>query len=135
MQATYHPVNSADARQVDSAVTSAKASLLYSAAYGAASLLITLGLLFVVWLFRGGDLGIYFFSGLVVWGVALLIILYHNRGQGLHHSPSGIAHHDIDARVQEAEIRAKVAKHTVDAHIDLLKHKWSLEEKRNGQRS
>jgi hypothetical protein len=135
LQVPYQPVNSADARQVDSAVTRDKASLLYSLAYAVPALLITIGLLFTVWLFRGGGFGGYFFAGLIVWGVAVMVILYHNRGQGLHHSPSGIAHHDIDARVEEAEIRADVAKHAIDAHINLLKYKWSLEDTQNGKRS
>jgi hypothetical protein len=131
MVAQNQPVNSADARQVDSAITRDKASLLYSLAYALPAGLITLGLLVIVYLFRGGDAGAYFFTGLVVWGCALLAILYFNRGQGLHHSPSGIAHHDIDARVEESSIRADVAKHAIDAHIELLKHKWALEDKRN----
>lgn len=135
MNVPYQPVNSADARQVDSAVTRDKASLMYSLAYALPALLITAGLLLIVWLFQGGGLGGYFFTGLVVWGVAVMGILYHNRGQGLHHSPSGIAHHDIDARVEEAEIRADVAKHAIDAHIALLKHKWTLTDKKGGEKN
>lgn len=125
-------VNSADARQVDSAITRDKASLLYSGAYGVAALIVTVGLLLIVYMFRGGNLGGYFFTGLILWGVALLAILYYNRGQGLHHSPSGIAHHEIDARVTEAEIRADVAKHAIDAHVALLRDKWALEDKHRG---
>src|SRR5690606_23015330 len=88
------------ARQVDDAVSHAKASLIISAAYIAAAGMITVGLLAVVWLFRGlGDaLAPYAYVGLILWGCAVLLALWSNRRQGLWHSPSGIAHHEIESR-------------------------------------
>lgn len=124
-QQSAYPVL-ADYRQSDTAITRDIASLIYSAAYGISALFVSLGLMVIVYMFRGGSLGGYFFVGLLLWGVCLLTVLYYNRNQGLFHSPSGIAHHEIDARIVEAEIKADVAKHAIDAHIDLLKYKWSL---------
>ncbi len=109
----------ADIQTHDSAMTHAKASLLYSAAYSAPAALITAGLLLTIWLYRGGPGGPYFFAGLIVWGIAFMVALYGNRAQGLYHSASGIAHHEIDDRT-------KVAMHAIDRHCELLEKRWSL---------
>jgi len=109
----------ADIQTHDSAMTHAKASLLYSVAYSAPAAMITAGLLLIIWMYRGGPSGLYFFTGLIVWGIAFLAALYGNRAQGLHHSASGIAHHEIDAKTE-------VAMYAIDRHLDLLEKRWSL---------
>jgi hypothetical protein len=109
-------------RQDDNAITHAKATLLVSAAYIAAAGMITLGLLLIVWLFKGlGErFAPYAYTGLVVWGVACLLALWGNRRQALHHTPSGIAHHELD-------VRERVARHAIDTHAELLIRQWELQ--------
>lgn len=111
---------SADIQTHDSAVTHAKASLLYSVAYGLPFAMITAGLLLIVWMYKGGPGGPYFFAGLIVWGVAFLIALYSNRSQGLHHSATGVAHHEIDAKTE-------VALYAIDRHCQMLEKRWEAE--------
>lgn len=110
------------ARMDDSAITHAKATLLISSAYVMAAGMITGGLLLVVWLFRGlGDgWATYTFTGLVVWGVCILMSLWGNRKQALHHSPTGIAHHELDSR-------ERIAMHAIDVHADLLLKRWDID--------
>ena len=110
------------ARMDDSAITHAKATLLVSAAYVAAAGMITGGLLLIVWLFRGlGDgWATYTFTGLVIWGVTILVALWGNRRQSLHHSPTGIAHHELDSR-------ERIARHAIDTHADLLLKRWEID--------
>ena len=113
------------ARQDDSALTHAKATLLIAAAYIAAAGMITLGLLLVVWLFRGlGDgWATYAYTGLILWGVATLAALLGNRKQSLWHSPTGISHHEIDSR-------ERLAKHAIDTHAKLLLTRWEIDNER-----
>lgn len=111
--------HSSHIRQTDDAMSHAQASLLYSRAYSLAAGMVTAGLLLTIYLFAGGGLGWYFFTGLLVWGVAILAILHRNRVQGLYHSSTGVAHHDIDAR-------ADVAKYAIDRHCQMLEKKWGV---------
>jgi hypothetical protein len=110
------------ARMDDSAITHAKATLLVSAAYIVAAGMITAGLLLVVWLFRGlgDDWAAYTFTGLIAWGVCILAALWGNRRQSLHHSPTGIAHHELDSR-------ERIARHAIDTHASLLLSKWGMD--------
>jgi hypothetical protein len=110
------------ARQDDSALTHAKATLLISTAYIVAAAMVTVGLLLVVWLFRGlGDgWATYTYTGLIVWGIATLWALWGNRKQSLWHSPTGISHHEIDSR-------ERLAKHAIDTHAKLLLKRWDLD--------
>ena len=110
----------------DSAITHAKATLLVSSGYIVAAAMITAGLLLIVWLFRGlGDgWSTYTFTGLVAWGVAILVALWGNRRQALHHSPTGIAHHELDSR-------ERIARHAIDTHAELLIKRWEMD--RNGK--
>ncbi len=103
------------ARQDDDAMTHAKATLLVAAAYILAAGMITLGLLLIVWLFRGlGErFAPYAYTGLIVWGIAILAALWGNRRQALWHSPTGIAHHELD-------MREAIAMHAIDTHAALL---------------
>lgn len=109
-------------RQADDALTHAKATLLVSAAYVAAALVITVGLLLIVWLFRGLGEGwaAYVYAGLLLWGIATLLALWANRRQSLHHSPTGIAHHEIDSR-------ERLAHHALNLHAKLLRERWTHE--------
>ncbi len=125
-------------RQTDDAITNARASLLYSKAIGAVASIGITGVLFLAWLNYGGDLGIYF--GLEVIGVAgvALVALVVNRSQGLHHSASGIAHHELrtqekianrHAQVQEYQIdsQERLAMYAIDKHAELIEKRWRLE--------
>lgn len=107
----------ADIQTHDSAMTHAKASLLYSAAYAVPAVMITAGLLLIIWMYRGGSFAPYFFTGLIVWGIASMVALYGNRAQGLHHSATGIEHHAITDRTQ-------VAMYAIDRHCQMLEEKW-----------
>ena len=125
-------------RQTDDAITNAKASLLYSRAI---ILVVSIGItaiLFLVYLDRGGDLGIYFGVELLALSGAALVALLYNRHQGLHHSASGIAHHELKAQeklaarhaqVQEYQIDSaeRVAMYAIDRHVELVKTRWELE--------
>lgn len=110
------------ARMDDSAITHAKATLLVSAAYIVAAGMVTAGLLLVVWMYRGLGEGwaTYAYTGLIVWGVCILAALWGNRRQSLHHSPTGIAHHELDSR-------ERVAMHAIDVHADLLIKRWEMD--------
>ncbi|HXF62869.1 MAG TPA: hypothetical protein VNK95_14690 [Caldilineaceae bacterium] len=110
------------ARQEDNAITHAQAALIVSAAYVGAAGLITLGLLLLAWMFRalGGSWPLYVYTGLLVWGAAVLTALWGNRRQSLYHSASGIAHHEIESR-------ERLARHAIDTHARLLLARWELD--------
>lgn len=110
------------ARQDDDAVSHARATLLVSAAYVIAAGMITLGLLLLAWLFRGlGDRwGVYAYVGILAWGVAVLLALYGNRRQGLHHSPTGVAHAEISSR-------ERLARLAIETQAHLLLERWKHE--------
>lgn len=110
------------ARSDDDAITHAKATLLVSAAYIAAAAMITAGLLLIAWLFRalGDAWATYTYTGLAVWGVCVLAALWGNRRQALYHSPTGIAHHELDSR-------ERIAMHAIDTHADLLIKRWEMD--------
>jgi hypothetical protein len=113
------------ARQDDDAITHAKATLLVAGAYVVAAGMITAGLLLMAWLFRalGSDWATYTFTGLVVWGVCILAALWGNRKQSLWHSPTGIAHHELDSR-------ERIARHAIDTHAHLLLRRWEIDNER-----
>lgn len=110
------------ARQDDDAMSHARATLLVSAAYIVAAAMITAGLLLLAWLFRamGDAWGLYALSALIVWGLCILVALWANRRQGLHHSPSGIAHAEISSR-------ERLAMHAINVHARLLLKRWERE--------
>ncbi len=110
-----HRVNSDD-----TAITQAKASLLYSIAYAVALGLITAGVCFLGYLSEGGGGGFYALLWLVSWGTCVLVALAINRHQGLWFSSAGIAHHEIQSR-------EKVAMYTIDRHVELIEKKWKLD--------
>jgi hypothetical protein len=112
------------ARQDDDAITAAKATLLVALAYIIAAGMVTVGLLLVVWLFRGLGEGFatYTYTGLIVWGIATLVVLWSNRKQSLWHSPTGIAHHELDSR-------ERIARHAIDTHAGLLLKRWEMDDK------
>ena len=110
------------ARQDDDAMTHARATLLVSSAYVVAAGMITGGMLLVGWQFRAlGDAWAgYVYAGLIIWGVAVLTSLWGNRRQSLHHSPSGISHHELDSR-------ERIARRAIDTHADLLITRWMMD--------
>jgi len=107
-------------RTDDTAITATVASLIYSGAYAIAAFLITGGLFVMAWIMRGGDGGIYLTAFSVAWGICVKEALAINRSQGLHHSSTGLAHHEIESR-------ERVAMYTVDKHIELLEKRWEIE--------
>lgn len=110
------------ARIDDNSITHAKATLLVSSAYIVASAMITGGLLLIAYLFRalGDAWGLYVYGGLIIWGLCVLAALFGNRRQSLHHSPTGIAHHELDSR-------ERIALHAIDTHADLLRARWEMD--------
>jgi hypothetical protein len=111
------------ARQDDDALSHARATLLVASAYIIAAGMITAGLLLVIWAFRalGDAVAIYFYFGIIFWGVCILVALYSNRRQGLHHSPTGVAHHELDSR-------ERLARHAIDQQVRLLLERWKREQ-------
>jgi hypothetical protein len=110
------------ARQDDDAITHAKATLMVALAYIIAAGMITVGLLLIVWLYRGLGEGFaaYAYTGLVLWGISVLVALWGNRKQSLWHSPTGIAHHELDSR-------ERIARHAIDTHASLLLKRWAID--------
>lgn len=108
------------ARSDDNAVTNALGSLIYSAAYIVAVLFITLGLLLIAWMAGVASFPVLFYGGLIVWGIASFWVLRKNRQDGLYHSATGIAHHEIDSREH-------VALETMYTHADLIRERWKMQ--------
>lgn len=107
-------------RSDDNAVTQAQGSLLYSVAYALATALITGGLLLLAWVIMGGEGSRYAMLWLVVWGACVLVALAVNRWQGLYHSSTGIAHHEIDSR-------ERLAAYAIEKHVALIEKRWKIE--------
>lgn len=99
----------------------AQASLYYSSSYIIAAAVITIGLILLAWLAGVASFPVLFYGGLVCWGLAVLWILHRNRMLGLRHSATGIAHHDIDARVE-------LGKYAIDKHVELMKARYGVSE-------
>lgn len=110
-------------RSDDNAITQAKASLLYSVAYAFAAGIITAAICYVGYLNEGGGGVFYALIGLFFWGLSIIVALILNRSQGLRHSSAGIAHAEIESR-------ERVALHTIDKHVELIKEKWRLSNER-----
>lgn len=102
------------------AVENAQASLMYSKAIIAVFAGGLLGLLFLAWLRWGGDIATYAGLYVLLLSGGGLLALVVNRKQGLHHSSTGIAHHQIDS----AE---RVAMYAIDTHAELMEKRWRLE--------
>lgn len=125
-------------RHQDDAITNAKASLLYSKAIIVVTSLGITAVLFLAYLNYGGDLGIYFGIELLALSGAALLALLYNRHQGLHHSASGIAHHELHTQEKIAKTHAGVQKYQIDSqeriatymidkHAELIEKRWRLE--------
>jgi len=110
-------------RSDNDAVIEAKASLLYSLSYGVAAGLIIGAVCYVGYLNEGGGGEFYTLIALFFWGLAVLVSLMLNRKQGLHHSSTGIAHAEIESR-------ERVALHTINQHVELIKEKWKIDNER-----
>lgn len=101
----------------------AEAALMYSKAYVGFMVLIVsaiVGMAYMIDVFDG-DLFLYAVTWLGGLGIAGFVSLTANRKQGLYHSQTGVQHHEL-------EIRADIAKHSIDTHADLLRSKWGLED-------
>lgn len=121
-------VQSHHTRQDDDALSQAKATLLVSVAYIIAAAMITVGLLLFVWIFKvlGDAVALYFYTGLIFWGVCILVVLLMNRRQSLHHSSTGLGHAEINSR-------ERLAKHAIDQHVRLLLARWKVEDENRGR--
>jgi hypothetical protein len=108
------------ARSEETPVTNAVSSLIYSAAYGFAGALITGGLLVLLYIAIGGNEEVYLILFFIFWGICWMAAFYFNRKQGLHHSPSGLEHAEIQSR-------ERIAKFVVKEYIGLLEKKWRLD--------
>jgi len=115
-------VQSHHTRQDDDAMIAAKSTLLIASAYIIAAAMITLGLMIIIFMFRGLGEGaaLYFFTGIIVWGVCILLALFGNRRQSLHHSSSGLGHAEIQSR-------ERLAKYVVDQHAAMLMRRWEID--------
>lgn len=109
-------------RSDDNAVSQAQGSLLYSLAYSLAAAMITGGIILMAWIVRGGAGSDYAIAFLVVWGICVLVALAVNRKQGLHHSATGIAHHEIESR-------ERMGMYAIDKHVELIRERWKLDKK------
>ena len=108
-------------RSDDTALTNAKASILYSVAYSVATGFIIGAFVLYMWMTsKDSDGNLYALLWLLAWGVSSLVALAHNRAQGLHHSSTGIAHHEIQSR-------ENIAIYAIDRHIELIERKWKHE--------
>lgn len=114
-QQTHH------ARSEDNAITQSAASLMYSAAYGVVFLVITALLGWLAWMMFDADLPLVVAVGGIVWGCATYYALAYNREQGLYHSASGIAHHEIESR-EVVAIRA------IDAHLAIVEKQLGMDD-------
>ncbi len=124
-------------RHVDDPVTNAKASLLYSVAYIIVVFIALLAMLIITDIADGDG---FVFFGLLIGGTSFfaLGILSLNRRQGLHHSATGISHHEIEARERmhatnaEVEIErirqaGEVAKYAIASTSRLMQKRWQIE--------
>lgn len=107
------------AKTDDTALTITFSSLFYSLAYSIAGAMITAGILIIAYWLLGGDEGIYAMVFIVLWGCCFLGALAYNRWQGLHFSPAGLDHHEIDSR-------ERIAKFAIEKHVELLEKRWKL---------
>jgi hypothetical protein len=131
--------HSGHTRQVDNAMGIAKSSAFYALLYVVAFAFGLGALLWLIWYVKGGDGALYFGGYVVLLAGCTYYALNRNREQGLHHSSTGIAHHELDVDQAEIESRERIALGTVDRHIALLEKKLlvelemrRLEDKRNG---
>lgn len=85
------------------------------------------GLLFLVWLLAGGNAGYYIAFYIFALGAIGAAALYRNRAIGLHHSSTGIAHHELEVERAEIEGRNETALAIVDKHLGLLEKKMQLD--------
>jgi len=107
-------------RTDDNAVSQAQGSLIYSAAYAVAAAMITGGIILFAWLINGGIGSYYAIGFIVVWGICVLGSLAINRGQGLKHSSTGIAHAEIESR-------ERLAMFAIEKHVELIEKRWKLD--------
>lgn len=135
---TLQSAHSGHIRHQDDAITNAKASLLYSKAIIFVVSIGITAIMFLAYLNYGGDIEIYAGVELLALSGAGLLALLYNRHQGLHHSASGIAHHELKtqeklarrhAQTQEYAIDSaeRIALHAIDKHTELIERRWQLE--------
>jgi hypothetical protein len=104
-------------RHVDDPVTNAQASLLYSVAYIIVVFIAILALLIITDIADGDGAA---FFGILIGGTSFfaLGILSLNRRQGLHHSATGIAHHELKSRERISDRQAQTVEHQIDADLE-----------------
>jgi len=104
-------------RHTDDPITNAMASLRYSLALGGAAALTIAGLLLLATLQGYLQIGFPDAIGIEIvgTGIVTLVVMIINRAQGLHHSATGIAHHEIKATVKNHARAADVEEYRIDA--------------------
>ncbi|TXH48156.1 MAG: hypothetical protein E6Q97_25470 [Desulfurellales bacterium] len=123
--------HSGHTRQTDNAMGVAKATVYvaWQSMIPIAGAMV--GLLVLVWALAGGPVGYYVAFYIFALGAIGAAALYKNRSIGLHHSSTGIAHHELEVAAAEIASRERIALGVVDRHIALLEKKMALEERRN----
>ena len=80
-----------------------------------------------------------------VLAISMIVGLLWNQRTGLHHSATGIAHHEIkatremnrdnnDLEKHRIDKQAEVATHAIDKHVEMLEKKWLIEQQMNQKR-
>jgi len=136
--------HSGHVRNTEDPIVIAEASLRYSLAIAGASAITIGGLLLLATLQGYLEIGFPDAIGIEIvgTGIVTLAAMIINRSVGLHHSATGIAHHEIKATmknharsadVQEYEIdsRERIALHAIDRHAELIEKRWRLESGKN----
>ena len=100
----------------------ADAALTYSKAYMAVMFLIVSALVGVVYKMEvlGAEIFLYAVTWLGGLGIAGFVSLAVNRKQGLHHSSTGVQHHEL-------EIRERIAEHAINTQADLMRDRWGID--------
>jgi hypothetical protein len=113
----------ATAHSQDDAMSVSLSSLVYSVVYIVVFAVVIASLLAIAWVVVRDDatLAVLIVVGVLAWGWSSYSILAYNREQGLHNSPPGIAHAEIESR-------ERLATYAIDAHIYTLERQWERED-------
>lgn len=120
------PPDTSHTRQVDSAVTVARAAIIAAIPLLIVHGVVTGAMIVLAWLLVGGAGGMWALGWLVVWGVASYIALERSRERGLHHSSSGIAHHALDNDAIEIRERYATARYATNRAFEFVERQRAL---------
>lgn len=117
-------------RQVDSAVTVARASIIAALPVLAVHGVVTGAMIGLAWAVVGSGGGLWLLGWLIVWGVASYIALERSRERGLYHSSSGVAHHALDNDALEIRERYATARYATDRAFEFVENQRRLTHER-----